>query len=104
MYLRCSVQDAPKTWKSWLPLAEIWYNSSFHSCIGCSPFKALYDTEPHLGVNIPLPPKTQTTISEIIDRREQHLQLLKQRLEQSQNQMKYFADKNRTDTQFTVGD
>lgn len=49
MYLRCSVHDTPKTWKSWLSLAELWYNSSFHSSIGCSPFKALYGYEPNLG-------------------------------------------------------
>ena len=30
MYLRCSLQDAPTTWKDWLPLAELWYNSSQH--------------------------------------------------------------------------
>lgn len=24
MYLRCSVQDAPTTWKAWLSLAELW--------------------------------------------------------------------------------
>jgi hypothetical protein len=50
MYLRCSVQDSPKTWKAWLPLAELWYNSSFHTSIGCSPFKALYGYDPDLGV------------------------------------------------------
>jgi hypothetical protein len=27
MYLRCVVQDAPRTWKEWLSLAELWYNS-----------------------------------------------------------------------------
>jgi len=36
MYLRCAVQDSPKTWKSWLSLAELWYNSSFHTSLGCS--------------------------------------------------------------------
>lgn len=54
MYLRCLVQDSPKTWKTWLSLAELWYNSSFHSALGYSPFKALYGYEPNLGSN-PLP-------------------------------------------------
>jgi hypothetical protein len=48
-YLRCVVQDNPKHWKKWLSLAEFWYNSSFHSSLGCSPFKALYKTEPNFG-------------------------------------------------------
>ena len=51
MYLRCSVQDSPTTWKSWLSLAQLWYNSSFHSSLGCSPFKALYGYEPNLGLH-----------------------------------------------------
>jgi hypothetical protein len=46
MYLRSAIHDSPKQWKSWLPLAELWYNSSYHSSLGCSPFKALYAYEP----------------------------------------------------------
>jgi transposase InsO family protein len=38
MYLRCVVHDSPTTWKTWLSLAELWYNSSLHTAIGCSPF------------------------------------------------------------------
>ena len=49
MYLRCVVHDSPSKWKSWLSLAELWYNTSFHSSLGCSPFKALYGYEPNLG-------------------------------------------------------
>lgn len=42
MYLRCAIYDNPNKWRQWLPLAEFWYNSSYHTAIGCSPFKALY--------------------------------------------------------------
>ena len=49
MYLRCVVHDSPSKWKSWLSLVELWYNTSFHSSLGCSPFKALYGYEPNLG-------------------------------------------------------
>jgi hypothetical protein len=40
----------------------------------------------------------------MISNREEHLQLLKQRLEHAQNRMKVQADKNRSDKQFEVGD
>lgn len=60
MYLRCSIQDNPKQWKLWLPMAELWYNSSFHSSIGCSPFKALYGHEPNLGA-MPTEPGDNTS-------------------------------------------
>jgi hypothetical protein len=45
MYLRCAISDSPTQWKKWLPLAEFWYNSSYHSALKCSPFKALYGYE-----------------------------------------------------------
>lgn len=38
MYLRCVIHSNPQKWKSWLSLAELWYNTSFHSSLGCSPF------------------------------------------------------------------
>lgn len=42
MYLRCAVHDCPHHRKKWIAMAEFWYNSSFHSVLGCSLFKALY--------------------------------------------------------------
>jgi hypothetical protein len=48
-YLRCAMQDNPRLWRHCLPMAEFWYNTSHHTALGCSPFKALYRTEPNLG-------------------------------------------------------
>jgi len=104
MYLRCSVQDSPRTWKSWLSLAQLWYNSCFHSSLGCSPFKALYGFDPNLGLAVSTSETAPTEVSEVVEAREAHLQLLKQRLEQAQNRMKMQADRNRTDREFSVGD
>lgn len=49
MYLRCAVHDSPTKWASWLPQAEFWYNTTYHSSLGCTPYKALYGYEPHVG-------------------------------------------------------
>ena len=49
MYLRCAVHDAPRQWRRWLPMAEFWYNSTFHASLNCTPFKALYGREANLG-------------------------------------------------------
>jgi transposase InsO family protein len=43
-YSRCFVSEEPHHWPWFLPLAEFWYNSLFHSAIGMTPFEALYGT------------------------------------------------------------
>lgn len=41
-FLRCTVHSCPKKWNKWLPAAEFWYNTAFHSALGKSPFEVLY--------------------------------------------------------------
>jgi len=45
-YLRCITMHCPKKWHQWVSTTQWWYNSSFHSTIGMSPFQALYGYEP----------------------------------------------------------
>jgi hypothetical protein len=73
MYLRCAIHENPKQWKKWLPLAELWYNSSYHTSMGCSPFKALYGYEPNLALVPTVTADTQPTIAEAIEHRDLHL-------------------------------
>jgi hypothetical protein len=92
MFLRCSVQDSPKSWKSWLSLAELWYNPSYHSALGCSSSKALYGYEPNVGAAPTLTEDTSTSVAEIITNRVAHLQSIKHHLAQAQNRIKVMAD------------
>lgn len=41
-FLRCTVHSCPKQWSKWLPLAEFWYNTNFHSALGHTSFEVLY--------------------------------------------------------------
>jgi transposase InsO family protein len=51
-YLRCLVHSCPTKWTDWLPLAEYWYNTAFHSALGKTPFEVLYVQQPcHLGIS-----------------------------------------------------
>jgi hypothetical protein len=104
MYLRCAVHDSPMKWKSWLPLAELWYNTSFHSSLGCSPFKALYGYEANSGVAVLLTSSEPSEAVDVIQARETHLANLKEHLSAARNRMKMFADRQRSDRQFQVGD
>jgi hypothetical protein len=50
-FLRCFVHACPKDWLKWLPLAEFWYNTSFHSALQHTPFEVLYGRQPrHFGI------------------------------------------------------
>jgi transposase InsO family protein len=51
-YLRSYVHSCPQKWALWLPLAEYWYNTTYHLALGKSPFEVLYNHTPrHLGIS-----------------------------------------------------
>ena len=45
-YLRCMAFQEPKKWCSWMPLAEWWYNTTYHTVTKFTPFQALYGYPP----------------------------------------------------------
>lgn len=102
MYLRCAVQDSPRLWKKWLPLAEYWYNSNFHTALGCSPFKALYGYEAPMMTMLPVSVGDQSLAGQTLLDRESHLERPKQHLATAQNWMKIQADRNRVDREFQI--
>jgi hypothetical protein len=103
-YLRCAVQDNPRHWRRWLAMAEFWYNSSFHTAIGCSPFKALYQTEPNFGAFPNIAVATDSAASAITLEYQAEMELLRAQLLRAQQRMKSYADKHRTERQFVVGE
>lgn len=93
-YLRCAVQDHPKLWRRMLDMAEFWYNTSYHTAIGTSPFQALYKKEPSFGAfpNISVAVDS-AALAEVADY-QMHIDTLRARLLQAQHRMKANADKN----------
>jgi len=79
-YLCCFVSGKRTQWVKWLPLAEWWYNTSFHTTTKMTPFMALYGYWPpsitsHLRENS----KVQA-MEHHIKNQQQVLQLLKDNL------------------------
>jgi hypothetical protein len=85
-------------------LAEFWYNSSYHSSLGCTPFKVLYGYDPHVIAAPMVPPTDNKSVQELLSDRQLHTELLKQQLMKAQHRTKMQADKNRVDREFQVGE
>lgn len=103
-YLRCLVHAKPEKWSQWLPQAEFWYNTTFHSALGKSPFEVLYGRAPRQFAiqNSSLP--GHTDVEAWLRERAAMVPLIKQHLQRAQQRMKNQADKNRSERQFSVGD
>lgn len=47
-YLRCMCGENPKDWNAWLPTAEWWYNTHFHTPARITPYEIVYNQRPPL--------------------------------------------------------
>jgi hypothetical protein len=99
-YLRCFVNACPSKWSNWLPLAEYWYNTSYHSSLGKSPFVVLYGHEPrHFGIDLSHTCQNED-LQNWLQERALMQNLVRQHLTRAQNKMKANADKHRSHREF----
>ncbi|KAJ3701343.1 hypothetical protein LUZ61_005048 [Rhynchospora tenuis] len=103
-YLRSMVFQQQKKWVRWVPLAEYWYNTNFHSSIHTTPFKALYGYDPPVLALGSAPRCSVESVNEMLRQRQQMLSSLKSQLIKAQERMKKFADANRSERHFSKGD
>ncbi|CAM8891409.1 unnamed protein product [Rhodiola kirilowii] len=95
-----------QVWKEskWLPLAEWWYNTTFHIAIRSTPYEIVYGQPP--PIHLPYLPGESSCV--IVDRslqkREEIISMLKFHLLRAQNRMKQYADSHRSAREFKVGD
>jgi hypothetical protein len=87
-----------------LALAEWWYNTNHHSATRITPFEAVYGyPRPSLLSYVPGILANLAVDSQLKDRSSM-VNLLKEHLQQAQNRMKVYVDRNRTEQTFDKGD
>jgi hypothetical protein len=103
-FLRCTVHSCPKQWSKWISLAEYWYNTSYHSALGLTPFEALYGHPPrHFGITNPQEVLVPDLAAWLKDR-QLLSRLISQQLSRAQLRLKKQTDAHRSEKEFMVGD
>lgn len=102
-FLRCMCSEKPKEWSMWLPLAEWWYNTNFHTSIQLTPYEVVYNQPPPL--HLPYLPGeiSEVAVDRSLQKREQMIYMIKFFLKRAQDRMKSQADHRRTDKTFEIG-
>lgn len=103
-YLRCITGERPKAWLHWLPLAEWWYNTTYHSSTKLTPYQIVYGQAPPTHIQYVPGSTTVAAVDQWGIDRESTLKMIKEHLVQAQNRMKQLADRHRTEREFLVGD
>jgi hypothetical protein len=91
-YLCFFVSDKQTQCFKWLPLAEWWYNTSFHTTTKMTPFMALCGYHPPYIISSLKEKSKVQAVEYHIEHQQQVLQILKENLTMAQNHMKQQVD------------
>lgn len=98
------VHSCPHQWHQWLSVAEYWYNTTHHSALGFSPFEVLYGHHPsHFEISNAVTAHAVDLDQWLTERRLLE-DVVRHHLHRAQQRMKHYADKNRSERVFAVGD
>lgn len=101
--IRCFTGQKPKTLAKGLPWVEYWYNTSYHSAIEMTPFKALYERDPPKLICFYDTPMTNASVEEMLRERDALLKELRAHILKAQQRMKRSGDKHHRDLAFSPG-
>lgn len=104
-FLRAYVNPHQTDWNEFLALAEFAYNSRVHDSIGMAPFVADLGYLPRSVSDLAVPPRDgPRSASRFVDTQQTILTECQDALDQAQQRMKFYYDRNRPTTSFRVGD
>ncbi|PKA50779.1 putative mitochondrial protein [Apostasia shenzhenica] len=103
-YLRRMTGENPRQWSRWLPLAEWWYNTTYHSAIRMTPYEAVYGQPPPIHVPYVAGDSAMESVNRVLTDREVMRKELKEYLRMAQQRMKQQADRHRTERELQVGE
>ena len=84
-YIRFFLSNKQTQSVKWLPLAECWYNTSFHTVEKMTPFMALYGYHPPSVTSSLRENATVQEVEDHIEHQQEVIQLLKDNLNLAQN-------------------
>ncbi|KAL4569364.1 hypothetical protein LXL04_025000 [Taraxacum kok-saghyz] len=103
-YLRAFAYEQPRSWRKYLYLAEFWYNTSFHSSINMTPFKAMYGQDVSAIHEYTAGTNNTASIDASLAEHQCINDLLKFSLSQAREKMIKTANKKRYAKEFQVGE
>jgi len=96
--------DSPHKWVQWLPLAEWWYNTTFHTTIKATSYEILYGQPSPIHLSY-LPGESNIElVDKSLMKRKEMLKVIKFHLKRAQERMKQLADRHRSERSFEIGD
>ncbi|KAF7119456.1 hypothetical protein RHSIM_Rhsim13G0234900 [Rhododendron simsii] len=88
--------ERPRAWVQWLPLAEWWFNTNYHTATKLTPYQVVYGQVPPSHIHYIPGASNVAAVDQWGSTREATLRLLKEHLTQAQNRMKQQADQHRS--------
>jgi len=96
--------DCPTQWAKWLPLAEWWYNTNYHSATKMTPYEVLYGFPPSIHIPYFFKDSVVASVDEYLNTKEEVIKRVKAHLQLAQHMMTMIANRKRSDCSFEIHD
>lgn len=94
--------EKPKAWVQWLSLAELWYNTNYHTSINSTPLEVVYGQPPPVHLPYVAGDCAVAAMDRTLQAREEAMVMLRFHFKRAQYRMKSLADRHGTDREFLL--